>query len=129
MSARLDAAGLSALVRPRITVLVVAQAAAGFALERPASLAPLPWLMLGTLLVSVAGCSLNHWLERDADARMERTRDRPLVTGALSERQVVVGACLSLVAGLAILALRCTLLAAALQALAAAMFYTWRPLY
>ena len=98
----LDAAGLAALLRPRIAVLVLVTCAAGYLLERPTSFAALPWAMLGTLLVSAAGTSLNHWLERDVDARMERTRLRPLVTGALSERQVVTGGIVSLVLGLAV---------------------------
>jgi protoheme IX farnesyltransferase len=120
--ARLDTASLAALVRPRITLLVLAQTAASFLLERPASFAPLPGLLAGTALVSVAGCSLNHWMEREADARMERTRLRPLVTGALSPAQVLAGGLLSLLAGLALLALSCPPLTVGLELLAAAIY-------
>jgi protoheme IX farnesyltransferase len=121
-AARLDAASLAALVRPRITLLVMAQTAASFLLERPASFAPLPGLVLGTGLVSVAGCSLNHWLERETDARMERTRLRPLVTGALSPAQVLGGGLLALAAGLLLLALTCPPLTLGLEVLAAALY-------
>jgi protoheme IX farnesyltransferase len=122
VTGRADLPGLLAMVRPRITLLVGAQAAAGFLLERPESLAPLPWLLAGTLLVSAAGCALNHWLERDADARMERTRKRPLVTGALSARQVAAFGILALLAGLVLLLVGCHPLAAALEALAAGLY-------
>lgn len=99
MTAPLDRAGFAALIRPRIALLVLVVTAVGYILERPASYAALPWAVLGTLFVAGAGCALNHWLERDADARMERTRGRPLVTGALTERQVVTGSLISLGVG------------------------------
>jgi protoheme IX farnesyltransferase len=120
--ARLDAAGLSALLRPRILGLVVVEAAAAYLVERPVTLAPLPWLLGGTLLVAAAGCALNHWLERDADARMERTRGRPLVTGALTPPQVLVGGVLTLLAGLGLLAIGCHPLTVGLEALAALIY-------
>ena len=119
---RFDAASLGSLVRPRIQVLVLCEAAAGFLVERPASLAALPWLLLGTLLCSAAGCALNHYLERDTDARMERTRIRPLVTGALAPRAVLLGGVAALLAGLAVLVAGCGWLVAALQAFAALVY-------
>jgi protoheme IX farnesyltransferase len=120
--APLDRAGLSALLRPRILGLVLVEAAAAFLIDRPASLAPLPWLALGTVLVAAAGCALNHYLERHTDALMERTRGRPLVTGALSERQVLVFGVGAAALGLGVLALGCNPLAAALQAVAALIY-------
>ncbi|MCB9896828.1 MAG: protoheme IX farnesyltransferase [Planctomycetes bacterium] len=101
-AAPLDREGLAALLRPRIALLVLVTCAAGYALERPADWSALPWALLGTLLVSAAGTALNHWLERDTDARMERTKNRPLVTGALTSAQVVGFGLTALVAGLAV---------------------------
>jgi protoheme IX farnesyltransferase len=95
--------GLSGLLRPRIAALVAAETAAGFLLEHPAALGALPWLLLGTLLVSAAGCTLNHYLERDTDALMPRTAVRPLVTGVMSERVVLTLGVGALLAGLAVL--------------------------
>jgi heme o synthase len=43
-------------------------------------------LLLGTTLVVGAANALNNWLERDVDARMRRTRDRPLPAGRLHPR-------------------------------------------
>ncbi len=102
--ASLDRAGLAALTRPRIVFLVLVETAAGFLLADPVGFGILPWLMLGTGLVAMAGCALNHYLEREADARMERTRLRPLVTGALTERQVLLGSLTALAVGLALVA-------------------------
>ncbi|HZL99478.1 MAG TPA: heme o synthase, partial [Planctomycetota bacterium] len=90
--------------------------------ERPSSVAPLPWLLLGTALCSAAGCALNHYLERDTDARMARTAIRPLVTGALSPRAVLWGGLAALAAGLAVLAAGCSPLVAAVQAFAALVY-------
>ncbi len=121
-TARLDGKGLSALVRPRILVLVAAETAAGFLLARPEGLGALPFLLVGTVLVSAAGCALNHLIEREADARMERTRLRPLVTGALRPAQVLVGGIVALVLGLALIAWRCGPLPAGIEAIAAGIY-------
>lgn len=59
---------------------------------------------LAVLLLS-AGCSaLNQWQEREIDARMERTRQRPLPTGRLKPPQVLTIAFLMLTSGLMLLA-------------------------
>ncbi|GEM_PF-58938 len=102
---RLDAAGLSGLIRPRIAVLVLVITAAGYVLEKPNDWSPLPWALLGTLLVAGAGCALNHFLERETDAKMPRTAGRPLCTGALTERQVSWGGGVVMAVGFVILAL------------------------
>ena len=61
---------------------------------------------LGTLLMRSAGCAINDWADRDFDGHVERTRERPLATGALhSWEAVVVFVVLSLVALLLVLPL------------------------
>lgn len=58
---------------------------------------------LAILLLS-AGCSaLNQWQEREIDARMERTRLRPLPMGRLQPRQVLSISLLLLASGLLLL--------------------------
>lgn len=114
-------AGFSALVRPRIGALVLAVTAAGYLLERPSTLGPLLPVLLGTLLVASAGCALNHWLERDTDALMERTRRRPLVTGELTAAQVLLGSLAALAAGLVLVGLA-DATALLLQALAIVLY-------
>ncbi|HKA91878.1 MAG TPA: heme o synthase [Haliangiales bacterium] len=69
------------LTKPRISLLNVATTAAGLALAGggPASL----WAatLVGTLLLVGSANTLNQYLERDIDAKMARTRGRPLPSG------------------------------------------------
>ncbi|MEO8431337.1 MAG: heme o synthase [Acidobacteriota bacterium] len=73
------------LAKPRITFLVVVTAAVGYALAPGAyDLAVFAALVLGTAFVSGGASALNQYWERDADGRMDRTRNRPLPAGRLS---------------------------------------------
>jgi protoheme IX farnesyltransferase len=76
---------LAALTKPRITTLVMVTEAAGMWLApRPVAPARLALSLLGTALLVGAANTLNMWWERDVDARMTRTRDRPLPAGRLA---------------------------------------------
>jgi protoheme IX farnesyltransferase len=70
------------LAKPRLSGLVVLTTAGGVALA-PGSIggARAAIAILGTAAVVGAANALNCWLERDVDARMRRTRDRPLPAG------------------------------------------------
>jgi 4-hydroxybenzoate polyprenyltransferase len=54
---------------------------------------PSPYLVLafalGSFLMHSAGCIVNDYADRAFDGHVERTRDRPLVTGALSVREAL----------------------------------------
>jgi len=85
------------LTKPRIVALVlvtvvVAATVAGWSI-------PDPWLLahtlIGTMLVAASASALNQWLERDCDALMARTADRPLPAGRLLPQHVL---CFGLVA-------------------------------
>lgn len=45
---------------------------------------------LGTCLMRAAGCIINDYIDRDFDARVKRTADRPLATGAISETSALL---------------------------------------
>ncbi len=76
---------LVTLTKPRITFIVLITAAGGMKLAPGvASAATWLWAMIGTALVVGSANALNMWLERDVDAKMERTKDRPLPRGRLS---------------------------------------------
>lgn len=77
-----------ALTKPRLTLMVVITAAAGFYLGAPGAIDPLLMVhaLLGTTLAAAGALALNQYLERDYDARMERTRRRPLPAGRISPR-------------------------------------------
>jgi heme o synthase len=109
------------LTKPRITVMVVFTSLLGFVMASPGPLA-LPLLALalaGTGLVAAGAAVLNQVIERDTDALMLRTRQRPLAAGRVSLREAVVFGGLITGAGLALLLLGC----GALPALVA--FATW----
>ncbi|MEP6718322.1 MAG: heme o synthase [bacterium] len=85
LSARERLAAYVELTKPRITFLIVLTAAAGFALastgrvDYPAMLTA----MVGIALLSSGIATLNQYMERDLDALMRRTANRPLPTGKL----------------------------------------------
>ena len=58
---------------------------------------------IGALVMRGAGCTFNDICDRDFDAQVARTRDRPLPSGAVSVRGAVVFLVVLLAAGLAIL--------------------------
>ncbi len=62
--------------------------------------------VIGTVLMRSAGCVINDYADRHYDIHVERTRGRPLATGAVSEREaLLLAAGLSLVAFVLILPL------------------------
>lgn len=95
------------LVKARLTFLVLLTTLVGFYLgwRGPMNY----WLMLhtvlGTALVASGAAALNQLLERDYDAKMRRTANRPLPSGRLQPATVMIfgGACA--VAGIIYLAL------------------------
>jgi len=106
VSAGSRAADFAELAKPRITSLVLVTAAVGFAVGGQGSIDWLAFLvfMVGTGLLCGGASALNQYLERDADALMERTRRRPIPGGRIRpEEALVFGLALS-AAGLAVLA-------------------------
>ena len=85
LSARERLAAYAELTKPRITFLIVLTAAAGFALASPGRVdyASLCSAMIGIALLSSGIATLNQYIERDLDALMRRTADRPLPSGKL----------------------------------------------
>ena len=89
------------------------------------------WIfILGTVLMRSAGCVMNDLADMRFDAQVERTRDRPLVTGEVSRREaLVLAALLTIAAFLLVLVMlnRMTLLySVAALALAATYPFTKR---
>jgi 4-hydroxybenzoate polyprenyltransferase len=71
---------------------------------------PNMWVLLvfvvGVFLTRSAGCAINDYADRDIDRHVERTKDRPLTSGRISEREVIqVFLVLSLLAFLLVLSL------------------------
>jgi heme o synthase len=102
------------LTKPDVTFLVVITTVAGFYLG---SRGPLDWPLLmhtlfGTMLIAGGTAALNQYVERDMDAVMRRTASRPLPSGLLRPREVLVFGVGTIIAGAAWLALAVNLLAA-----------------
>lgn len=90
---------VAALAKPRVTAIVLLTAAGGAWLA-PTHVAPgaMALLLGGTFLVVAGANALNMLLERDTDALMTRTKNRPLPAGRLSPKTVLwLGATASVV--------------------------------
>jgi protoheme IX farnesyltransferase len=113
-----------ALAKPRLNLLVVVSSIAGYTMGGGDT--HNVWRMLavaiGTGLVAGGASAFNQVLERDADAKMHRTRLRPMPDKRLSAREALVFASALSVAGLAALALAANALSAVVALLTLASY-------
>ena len=112
--ARGRAADYVTLAKPRLNLLVVASAIVGYVMGgAPLSdVATVLFTLAGTALVAGGASAFNQVIERQADARMHRTRLRPMADGRLQPPEGLLFATLMSLAGLALLALGVNLLSA-----------------
>jgi protoheme IX farnesyltransferase len=105
-----------ALTKPRIISLLLLTTVAAMFVADPSgpALATVLLTMLGGYLAAGGAGAINHYLDRERDARMARTRGRPLVAGRIQPLH-------GLVFGIALGALAVLELALAVNALAAAL--------
>jgi heme o synthase len=106
-----------ALTKPRIIGLLLVTTVTTMFVADPAgpSLATILWTMLGGYLAAGGAGAINHYLDRERDAQMTRTRGRPLVEGRIEpSRALAFGIILGAVATVQ-LALTVNVLAAALS--------------
>ena len=84
-SAKARAAAYIELTKPRITFMIVLTSAAGFCLGSRGAVNYLTFAhaMIGIALLSSGIATLNQFMERDLDALMRRTAERPLPSGRL----------------------------------------------
>ena len=113
-----------ALTKPDVSFLVVLTTLAGYALG---AVGPFDWLrmaqtVIGTTLVAAGTSALNHYFERDLDARMRRTASRPLPSGALAPAEALwFGLTLAAIGALELFATT-NLLAGSLAVLTSALY-------
>ncbi len=89
------------LTKPRITWLILMSTGIGYFFGHSGKL---DWLLLlnclmGTGLIASGTATLNQWYEREADARMKRTAQRPLPAGKVSPLNALLFGIALLVAG------------------------------
>jgi protoheme IX farnesyltransferase len=119
------------LTKPRITALVVMTTWVGYvvASQGAVQLGQLLHALLGTALTCGGTSALNQVWERDRDARMERTRHRPLPMGRVHPSDAMWFAVGLSLAGLAELALFVNLLTALVAGVTLATYvFAYTPL-
>lgn len=104
-----------ALTKPRLAAMSVLTTLVAYATARPI-VNTLPATVLGTVLAAAGALALNQWWEREADARMARTRGRPLPCAQLTPRSALGWSIAFSVGGVATLAAGVNVTAAALAA-------------
>src|SRR2546422_5669218 len=84
-------ADLMELTKPRITFLVLVTTAVGFYMGSSDSVNFLLMFhaVVGTALIASGASALNQYVERHLDARMVRTRNRPLPDGRLQTNEAL----------------------------------------
>ena len=107
-----------ALCKPKVVALILFTALVGMFLSTDGWMPFNAWFwgLIGIALAASAGAALNHWVDEEIDARMERTRDRPLPRGKISGRRAVAFA-------LALAALSMAVLLTFVNALTAALTF------
>lgn len=80
------------LCKPKVVVLILFTAMVGMFLSTEDWIPFEKWFwgLIGIGLAASAGAALNHWVDEEIDARMERTHARPLPQGNINGHQAVV---------------------------------------
>jgi protoheme IX farnesyltransferase len=120
-----------ALTKPRITWLILMSTGVGyfFGARGGWNWITLLHTIIGTGLIASGTAALNQWYERDADAKMRRTQERPLPSGRLNATRALIFAISISLAGFLELALAVNLLAGLLGLFTLAMYlFVYTPL-
>jgi len=104
----------TALAKPRLNLLVVVSAMAGYVMAGGDThdVMRLSLVAIGTGLVAGGASAFNQIIEREQDAKMWRTRMRPMADGRLTTGEGIVFASILTAAGLLALALGANVLSA-----------------
>jgi len=124
VGARRRALAYLELTKPRIAMLVMVTGVPALLMAAHGFPAPgLFWgTLLGTVLAAASAASFNHYVDRDIDALMVRTRLRPLPAGVLPPSHALgLGFLLALIAWVTLVAFANVL--AALLAMASIVYY------
>ena len=92
------------MTKPRVVLLMLLCAAVGMALAPgPAAAGAVVWGLVGIALVAGSAAAVNHIADARIDARMARTRNRPLAQGRLETWAGVAFSAVLGVAGMSVL--------------------------
>ncbi|MDP2654197.1 MAG: heme o synthase [Candidatus Omnitrophota bacterium] len=112
------------LTKPRILGLVLVTTTLGYFLGGGgvSNVWHMMILLAGVTLVCAGSAALNHYLERDADALMERTQNRPIPQGRIAPQNAMLFGILLILTGVIVLTLSINLLTAFLALLTAFLY-------
>jgi protoheme IX farnesyltransferase len=125
------AADLLALTKPRVVVMVLVTTLVGYyvGLSGTPDYVRMLHLIVGTILAAGGTLALNQYWERRLDARMERTRTRPLPDGRLQPLEALVFGATITVLGVVYLATSVNLLAGLVTAATVVLYlFAYTPL-
>lgn len=107
------------LTKPRILLLVLVTVTLGYYLggQGVSDYTTLFFLLLGTALVCAGSAALNHYLEREFDSKMMRTKNRPIPAGRITPKNAMNFGLLLVLLGVFILYVRINILCAFLSLL------------
>ncbi|HRK33078.1 MAG TPA: heme o synthase [Candidatus Hydrogenedentes bacterium] len=115
------------LTKPRILTMVLVTATLGFFMAGRgfhgfAAWDGLLFLLIGVAMTSAGSGALNHFLERESDARMDRTRNRPLPGGQIPPHHALLMGAYLVLGGTLLLLWKVNLLTAFLALLTAFLY-------
>jgi len=104
------------LCKPKVVLLLVFTANVGMLLAVPGMppIAEFIYATLGIGLSSASAAAINHYIDQKADAEMARTKNRPLPSGELNSRNVLIFAAVIGITGILILTFLINILTAVL---------------
>ena len=89
----------SELTKVRITSFVTLTTAFGYiAASGKVNVEIFP-VLLGVLMLAFGSAALNHYQEKDFDVKMDRTKNRPIPSGRISSRNVLLLSCVLVAIG------------------------------
>ncbi|MCW1908546.1 MAG: heme o synthase [Candidatus Saccharibacteria bacterium] len=99
------------LTKPRVMYGNLITTVAGFLFAAQDSIgwSVLFFTTVGTSLVISSACVINNYLDQDIDRKMERTLNRPLITGVVKPKNALIFGIMLLIGGLTILYTRTNL--------------------
>lgn len=115
---------LSQLIKARLTFLVLVTTGVGFYIGTagPVNLLGLFNVLFGAALAAAGASALNQWWERDLDAMMLRTKERPVPAGRMRAGSALIVGCILAVVGILYLAITTNFRATILTAITVAIY-------
>jgi heme o synthase len=113
-AARQVLADYVALTKPKVQSLLLLTTITTMLVAGDPSVGLIALTCLGGYLSAGGAGAVNHWYDRDVDARMARTADRPVASGRVSPRAALIFGCVLGALSFALMALTINVLAASL---------------